>query len=53
MPRGASSAPNDRTSERTAAFVADRMDKPGVPILYGEEAALEVHSELPVDLDPR
>ena len=31
MPRGASSAPNDRRSERTAAFGADRMERPGVP----------------------
>src|SRR6185312_7268940 len=37
MPRGANSAPNDRTSERTAAFVADRMERPGAPTSFRNE----------------
>ncbi len=31
IPRGASSAPSERARDRTAAFVADRIDRPGVP----------------------
>jgi hypothetical protein len=31
MPRGASSAASDRTGDRTAALVADRIESPGAP----------------------